>query len=63
MYFAPLRVLGPVAAVLFVASLVSLGFDIWNMDLTESTLILFMFAINTTMFSMLADMIDKRTPK
>lgn len=63
MYFAPLRVLGPIAAILFLATLGSLGNDIWNMDLTESTLILSMFTINTIMFALLADMIDKRTPK
>lgn len=63
MYFAPLRVLGPIAAILLIGALISLGNDIWNMDLTESTLILSMFTINTIMFALLADMIDKRTPK
>jgi len=61
MYFAPLRVILPIGNFLGLAFLVSLGFDIANGDLTEKTLLLILFAMNTIMFAMLADMIDKRS--
>jgi len=61
MYFAPLRVFGPVGLVLGLAFLVSLGFDIARGDLTEKTLLLLLFSLNTAMFALLADMIDKRS--
>jgi len=62
MYFAPLRVLFPLVMVLSVAFLVSLGYDVFVLrDLTEKTLILLLFAMNTMLFGLLADMIDKRS--
>jgi glycosyltransferase involved in cell wall biosynthesis len=63
MYFAPLRVLLPVAGALGVASLVSFAYDLWNRDLTEKTLLLFLFTLNTLMFALLADMLDRRSTK
>jgi glycosyltransferase involved in cell wall biosynthesis len=62
MYFAPLRVLLPLVAVLSVAFAVSLGYDILVLDnLTDKTIILLLFAMNTALFGLLADMIDKRS--
>lgn len=62
MYFAPLRVLFPLVTVLSLAFLVSLGYDVFVLhDLTEKTLLLLLFAMNTMLFGLLADMIDKRS--
>ncbi len=62
MYFAPLRVLGPVIGLLLLAFLISLGYDIFVLDnLTDKTVILLMFAMNVAIFGLLADMIDKRS--
>ena len=61
-YFAPLRVFFPIAGIFFAGFLVSLWQDIFiRNDLTEATLILFVAATQTSMFALLADMIDKRT--
>ena len=59
--FAPLRVFLPVAGVFYGLFLVSLMQDIfveWN--LTDTTVILFVFATQVTLFALLADMLDKR---
>lgn len=62
MYFAPLRVYGPVLVAMFLAFMVSLGFDVLvARDLTEKTLLLMILFLNSTMFALLADMIDKRS--
>jgi glycosyltransferase involved in cell wall biosynthesis len=62
MYFAPLRVLLPLVGVLSVAFAISLGYDIVALDnLTDKTIILLLFAMNTALFGLLADMIDKRS--
>lgn len=62
MYFAPLRVLFPLVMLLSLAFLVSLGYDVFVLrDLTEKTLLLVLFAMNTMLFALLADMIDKRS--
>jgi hypothetical protein len=60
-YFAPIRAFLPIIGVLLLAAIVSLGFDLYYQDLTEKTLLLFLFALNTGMFTLLADMIDKRS--
>ncbi|MEM9246941.1 MAG: glycosyltransferase family 2 protein [Cyanobacteria bacterium P01_F01_bin.153] len=60
-YFAPLRVFLPIASIFYLCSLVSLMHDIfveWN--LTDTTVILFVFATQVTLFALLADMLDKR---
>lgn len=62
MYFAPLRVLLPLVGFLSVGFLVSLGYDIVVLEnLTDKTVILLLFAMNTALFGLLADMIDKRS--
>ena len=63
MYFAPLRVVGPFAFLLFFGGLVSFGFDVANRNITDSTVLLFLFSFNTGVFALLADMIDKRLKK
>ncbi len=64
MYFAPLRVFFPIALTLGVAFTASLLHDVFILrDLTEKTLLLLLFGLNTAMFALLADMIDKRSPK
>ncbi len=62
MYFAPLRVLLPLAILLLLGFLGSLGYDVFVLqNLTDKTILLFLFAVNTVLFGMLADMIDKRS--
>lgn len=61
-YFAPVRAFMPIFGILFLAANVSLGIDVFvRRDLTEATLLLFLFSLNIAMFTLLADMIDKRT--
>ena len=62
-YFAPLRVFFPIACMLGMAFLVSLGYDVfWLGNLTDKTVLLLLFCLNTGMFALLADMLHKRTP-
>lgn len=62
-YFAPLRIFAPVVLLLLGLSLSSLVYDIFVLsNLTDKTVLLFLFAMNTGMFALLADMIDKRAP-
>jgi glycosyltransferase involved in cell wall biosynthesis len=62
MYFAPLRVFLPVAAVFAAGFAVSLYLDLFvRRDLTEATLVLLVTATQLAMFALLADMIDKRS--
>ena len=61
MYFAPLRVLLPVAFVLFLAFVASLIYDLGVLrNLTDKSVFLFMFSINVGILALLADAIDKR---
>jgi glycosyltransferase involved in cell wall biosynthesis len=62
MYFAPLRVLTPLVVLLSLAFATSLCYDIVMLNnLTDKTIILLLFAMNTALFGLLADMIDKRS--
>lgn len=64
MYFAPLRVFFPVGAILFAAFLASLCFDVfYSRNLTDKTVLFVLFSMNTMMFALLADMIDKRSER
>jgi glycosyltransferase involved in cell wall biosynthesis len=61
-YFAPLRMLAPFIAILGLLAFGSLCYDIFAIqNLTDKTVMLFLFTFNTGMFALLADMIDKRT--
>lgn len=63
-YFAPLRAFMPVLAVLAVLTAISLAYDIFVLkDLTERSLIFFLSVINSGMFMLVADMIDKRSER
>ena len=64
MYFAPLRALAPFVGVLGVLALASLAYDVFAIrNLTDKTVLLFLFVFNTAMFALLADMIDKRSSR
>lgn len=62
MYFAPLRVFGPILWLMFFSFVASVSYDVFILrDLTEKTLLLMILFITSTMFALLADMIDKRS--
>lgn len=62
MYFAPLRILGPIALGVAALSIGSLLYDVFALDnLTDKTVILFASTLNLGVFALLADMIDKRS--
>jgi glycosyltransferase involved in cell wall biosynthesis len=64
MYFAPMRVFLPVAMLLSLFFIISLTYDLFVLrDLTDTTLVFLLFTMNTGMFALLADMIDKRSHK
>lgn len=61
-YFAPLKIFGPFAAIQIVAFMISIAYDIFiYKDITDKSIILLMFGMNTIFFALLADMIDKRS--
>lgn len=61
-YFAPMRVFSPFVLVLLLLASGSLVYDIVELrNLTDKTVLLFLFTLNMGMFALLADMIDKRT--
>lgn len=63
-YFAPLRIFLPIAALFFSAFIISLIIDLFVLqDITDTTLLMFVTAIQITIFALLADMIDKRTTR
>ena len=60
-YFAPVRFFGPITLVLTLFALARLSYDVFVLDdITDTSLLLFLFAFNTGMLTLLADMIDKR---
>jgi glycosyltransferase involved in cell wall biosynthesis len=62
MFFAPMRVLLPLILVLLATFLVSAGYDVFILrDLTDKTVILLMFTLNTGLFALIADMIEKNS--
>lgn len=63
-YFAPMRVFFPVSMMLVFLCLVSACVDVFYLkNFTDKTVLLALFAMNTGMFALLADMIDKRSPR
>lgn len=63
-YFAPLRIFLPVAGFFFCGFIVSLFIDVFVLkDITDTTLLMFVTAIQIMIFALLADMIDKRTTR
>ena len=64
LYFAPLRVFLPFAFVLGLGFIASASYDVVVLrNLTDKTVILLLFSMNTAMFAAIADMIDKRTSR
>ena len=64
MYFAPLRVLCPLILLLSMGFIASLCVDVFYYEnLTDKTILLLLFAMNSGIFALLADMIDKRSPE
>jgi glycosyltransferase involved in cell wall biosynthesis len=60
-YFAPARAFAPIFVSLFIGALASLVYDLFVLrNLTDKTVLLFLFSMNIAMFALLADMIDKR---
>ncbi len=63
-YFAPLRIFLPIATFFFLGFLSSIAIDILVLqDITDTTLLMFVTAIQVLIFALLADMIDKRTTR
>lgn len=62
LYCAPLRALGPFAAVFGVVFAASLAYDVFVLeDLTEKTLLFLLLSTNIGMFALLADLINRRS--
>ena len=60
-YFAPVRFFGPITLILLLFAGTRLAYDVLILDdITDTSLLLFLFALNTGMLTLLADMIDKR---
>ena len=58
MYFAPLKILTPFIFVLGFSFLASLGYDIFFLeDITDKSVLLLLFTLNTIFFALIADMI------
>jgi glycosyltransferase involved in cell wall biosynthesis len=63
MYFAPMRVLTPFFLLFALGGFVSLLVDVFVLgNLTDKTVLLVIAAVNTIMFALLADMIQRRAP-
>jgi glycosyltransferase involved in cell wall biosynthesis len=60
MLFNPLRIFMPAFFFVFFMTLVSLGRDIVNLNLTETSVMLFIFSIIILMIGLLADLINKK---
>jgi glycosyltransferase involved in cell wall biosynthesis len=59
-FFAPMRAFLPLIVLLTIAFVASAGYDVFVLDnLTDKTVIFLMFTLNTGMFALLADMIEK----
>ncbi|WP_216901862.1 glycosyltransferase family 2 protein [Synechococcus sp. CCY 9618] len=62
MYFAPMRLLTPIVILLVILFVFSALYDVLVLgNLTDKTILLAMSSLNTFIFAMLADMIDKRS--
>ena len=62
MYFAPMRLLTPIAALFGVFFVVSGLHDFFILhDITDKTILFAFITMNVLMFALLADMIDKRS--
>lgn len=63
-YFAPVRAFMPLFVLLLALMVVSLGYDVlWLVDLTERSMLCVLAVINTGLFILIADLIDKRSSR
>lgn len=61
-YFAPMRAFSPLVAMFAALTAISLGYDVFVLqDLTERSMLVFLATVNTGLFMLLADMIDRRS--
>lgn len=60
LYFNPLRVFVPVAFLLLLLGLVSFGYDIYMRDITDKTMMLFLWGMQFGIMGLLADMISRK---
>jgi len=60
LYFNPLRVFMPIALLLLFLGLVSLGYDIYMRDITDKTMMLFLWGMQFGIMGLLADMISRK---
>jgi glycosyltransferase involved in cell wall biosynthesis len=60
LFFNPLKVFLPISFMLFAASLASLGYDIYLMNLNERSLILIVGFLQMTLLGFLADLVNRR---
>lgn len=63
-YFAPVRFFGPVTLVLTLLATTKLAYDAFYLqNITDTSVLLILFALNTGMMALIADMIDKRASR
>lgn len=55
--FSPFRVFLPISLTLFVLSLISLSYDLWHLNITDVTILLFLSSIMIFFFGLLADQV------
>ncbi len=60
MLFNPLRIFMPVFFLTTILTIISIARDIYLINLTDTTVILFIFSILILMIGLLADLINKR---
>ena len=60
LYFNPLRVFAPIAFLLLFLGIVSFGYDIYMRDITDKTMMLFLWGMQFGIMGLLADMISKK---
>jgi hypothetical protein len=59
LYFNPLRVFMPIALLLLTMGVVSLGYDLYQRDITDRTMIVFLWGMQFGVMGLLADMISR----
>lgn len=60
LFFNPLKIFLPLSFALFTAFLASLGYDLWQRNLNEATLILMVGFLQMTLLGFLADLVNRR---
>jgi glycosyltransferase involved in cell wall biosynthesis len=60
LFFNPLKIFLPLSFFLFLATLGSLGYDLWLLNLNERSLILFVGFLQMTLLGFLADLVNRR---